>query len=85
MSTTSAITGEFIGVSTILTFDIWKEYYRPNASAKELLIVSRLSVLLFGIISAVSTVVVIAANFNFSWFFLISGLFSTPGALLYIL
>lgn len=40
LAVTSATSAQLIAVSSILTFDVWKGYVRPQASSRELFLVS---------------------------------------------
>ena len=47
MAVTSATSAELIAVSSLLTFDIWKTYIRPQANSNELVRVSHYAILLY--------------------------------------
>ena len=49
MAVTSCGSAELIAVSSLLTYDVYKTYFRPNASGDELLKASRWCVVGFGL------------------------------------
>ena len=52
MAVTSAMSGELIAVSSLWTYDIYKCYWRPNATGKELIAASHSAVVGFAVIMA---------------------------------
>jgi Na+/proline symporter len=52
MAVTSAMSAELIAVSSLWTYDIYKCYWRPNATGKELIAASHSSVVAFAVIMA---------------------------------
>lgn len=52
MAVTSAMSGELIAVSSLWTYDIYKCYWRPNATGKELIAASHAAVVGFAVIMA---------------------------------
>ncbi|GMM38863.1 Dur3 protein [Saccharomycopsis crataegensis] len=52
MAVTSAFSAELMAVSSIFTYDIYREYVNPNASGKKLIFISHLSVILFSLVMA---------------------------------
>ena len=52
MAVTSAMSGELIAVSSLWTYDIYKCYWRPNATGKELIAASHFAVVAFAVFMA---------------------------------
>jgi urea-proton symporter len=52
MAVTSAMSAELIAVSSLWTYDIYKTYWRPNATGKELIAASHSAVVGFAVIMA---------------------------------
>jgi len=52
MAVTSAMSGELIAVSSLWTYDIYKTYWRPNATGSELIAASHTAVVGFALIMA---------------------------------
>lgn len=52
MAVTSAMSGELIAVSSLWTYDIYKCYWRPNATGRELIAASHAAVVGFALIMA---------------------------------
>lgn len=52
MSLTSTVSSSMIAVSSILSFDLYKTYFKPKASDKQLVNVSHLAVAFHGVFIA---------------------------------
>ncbi|CAF1395966.1 unnamed protein product [Adineta ricciae] len=50
LTCTSAMSSQFIAVTSIITFDIYRIYFHPNASKKQLFFISHLSLFIFVLI-----------------------------------
>ena len=47
---TSAGSAELIAVSSLFTYDAYRHYFKPNATGKELLLVSKIMILVFTVV-----------------------------------
>lgn len=52
MAVTSTVSSSMIAVSSILSFDFFKTYFKPNASDRQILTVSHLGVIVYGFLIA---------------------------------
>lgn len=79
----SSIDSMMNSASTIVSFDIYKKYYRPDASEKELIMVGRISIVIFVIVAALMAIFIMDPNSKENFFLTIvdyQGYF-TPGIL----
>lgn len=74
MAVTSCASAELIAVSSVLTFDIYKTYIKPNATPNQLIFVSHLMICVFGLTMAVFACIWQAIGIDLGWLFLVMGL-----------
>ncbi|KAF2116617.1 SSS family solute:Na+ symporter [Lophiotrema nucula] len=74
MAVTSSSSSELIAVSSILTFDIYKTYMKPDASPKQLIFVSHIMICVFGVVMAAFACIWNAIGISLGWLFLVMGL-----------
>ncbi|CAK0737642.1 hypothetical protein CVIRNUC_000946 [Coccomyxa viridis] len=74
MAVTSSGSAEFMAVSSLFSYDIYKTYIRPKAAGREMLIVSRLSVLTFALFAGVWSIILIKIGIDINWLFFVIGL-----------
>ena len=74
MAVTSCASAELIAVSSILTFDIYKTYIKPNATPAQLIFVSHVMVCVFGLTMAIFACIWNAIEIDLGWLFLTMGL-----------
>ncbi|EOA89160.1 hypothetical protein ACJQWK_09588 [Exserohilum turcicum] len=74
MAVTSCASAELIAVSSLLTFDVYKEYISPNAEPKQLVFVSHIMICVFGLTMSVFACIWNAASIDLGWLFLVMGL-----------
>jgi len=74
MAITSTGSGECMAVSSLVAYDVWKVYIRPNASGKEILIVSKVAVVVFGTSMGGFAVALNYMGINLGWVYLFMGI-----------
>ncbi|CAE7007538.1 Solute symporter family transporter [Pyrenophora teres f. teres] len=74
MAVTSCASAELIAVSSLLTFDVYKEYISPKAEPKQLVFVSHMMICVFGLTMSVFACIWHAASIDLGWLFLVMGL-----------
>lgn len=74
MAVTSCASAELIAVSSVLTFDVYKTYIKPDASPKTLIFVSHVNVAIFGLVMSIFAVIWSAIGIDLGWLFLFMGL-----------
>jgi Na+/proline symporter len=70
MAVTSCASAELIAVSSLLTFDVYKEYFQPKATPKQLIFVSHIMICVFGLTMSVFACIWNAASIDLGWLFL---------------
>lgn len=73
MAVTSSGSSELVAVSTLITYDIYKTYFNPKATGKQILLVSRICVLAFGIFMGVLAILLNQAGVSLGWVYLAMG------------
>ncbi|KAK5110650.1 hypothetical protein LTR62_005690 [Meristemomyces frigidus] len=74
MAVTSCASAELIAVSSLLTFDVYKQYIKPSAAPESLIFVSHVCICIFGLTMAVFACIWNAIGIDLGWLFLVMGL-----------
>lgn len=74
LAVTSCASAELIAVSSILTFDFYKTYFKPEASPGRLIFVSKICICIFGLTMSIFAVIWNAIGVDLGWLFLVMGL-----------
>lgn len=74
MAVTSCASAELIAVSSILTFDIYKTYVKPNATPENLIFMAHVNVAVFGLTMAIFAIIWQNIGIDLGWLFLVMGL-----------
>lgn len=74
MAVTSSSSSELIAVSSILTFDVYKTYFVPNATSEQLIFVSHIMICIFACVMATFACIWNAVGISLGWLFLVMGL-----------
>jgi Na+/proline symporter len=81
MAVTSSTSAELIAVSSLLTFDVYKTYFRPNTSSEALVRVSHWGIVLYAIVLAVFCCILNAAGISLTWVLTVLGVIVGGAAL----
>jgi Na+/proline symporter len=81
MAVTSSTSAELIAVSSLLTFDIYKTYFRPNTTSEALVRVSHWGIVLYAIVLAVFCCILNAAGISLTWVLTVLGVIVGGAAL----
>jgi SSS family transporter len=73
MAVTSSGSAELIAVSSLFTYDIYRTYIKPDATPKETITVSRISVFVFGLLMGILAVLLNVAKVSLGWVYLAMG------------
>lgn len=73
MAVTSSGSAELIAISSLFTFDIYRTYINKNATPKQTIMVSRISVVVFGLLMGVLAVLLNVAKVSLGWVYLAMG------------
>lgn len=75
---TSAGSAELVSVSSLITYDIYRTYAKPSASGREMMRVSRLAILLFGMGMGVLALVLLQIGVSLQYIYLAMGVLIGP-------
>lgn len=81
LSVTSTFSSQLISVSSIISFDIYRTYIKPDANNKKLITVSHLSVVFFGFFAAGFSVMLHYVGVDMTWFSYFYSMLNCPGVI----
>lgn len=67
MAVTSSTSAELIAVSSLLTFDVYKTYIRPESSSAKLVQISHYGIVLYAVVLAAFCCILNAVGLNLTW------------------
>jgi len=73
MAIVSTGSAESIAVSSLIAYDIYREYFNPEATGKQILWVSRIVIVCFGIFMGLFSIALNAMGLNLGWVYLFMG------------
>ncbi|GJN79969.1 hypothetical protein PLIIFM63780_003493 [Purpureocillium lilacinum] len=79
MAVTSTISAQVIAVSSILSFDIYRQYFNRQASDRDAIRWSHIGVVAFGIFSAAFSTALYYGNVDLGWTLYMLGVLTCPG------
>ncbi|KAJ7485761.1 solute symporter family transporter [Mycena latifolia] len=79
LAVTSAASAELVAVSSIITYDVYKRYINPHATDKQILKVSHVGVIGFGIFMGILGVIFHEIGISLSWLCGYAGTFASAG------
>jgi len=74
MAIVSTGSAESIAVSSLVAYDIYREYVNPEATGKQILLVSRIVVVVFGLCMGGFSIVLFELGLNLGWVYLFMGI-----------
>jgi SSS family transporter len=74
MAIVSTGSAESIAVSSLVSYDIYREYFNPEATGAQILKVSRIVIVLFGLLMGALSVVLDWLGLNLGWVYLFMGI-----------
>ncbi|GBE78984.1 hypothetical protein SCP_0201810 [Sparassis crispa] len=78
MAVTSALSAELIGVSSLFAYDLYRTYYRPNATGADIVCVSHYFICVWAVWCGAWATILNAATINPGWLFYVLGLVLSP-------
>lgn len=81
MAVTSSTSAELIAVSSLLTFDVYKTYFRPNTTSTNLVRVSHWAIVVYALILAAFCCVLNAVGISLTWVLTVLGVIVGGAAL----
>lgn len=73
MAIVSTGSAESIAVSSLVAYDIYREYFNPEATGDQILKVSRIVIVAFGLFMGVFSIVLFEIGLNLGWVYLFMG------------
>ncbi|GIL54634.1 hypothetical protein Vafri_10364 [Volvox africanus] len=74
MAVTATACAEQMAVATIVAYDIYKPYINRNANGRKMIILQRIMVVVYAIISGVVSVILLKLNVSLGWVYLFMGI-----------
>lgn len=74
MAIVSTGSAESIAVSSLVAYDVYREYINPDATGKQILFVSRVVIVCFGIFMGLFSIALHAMGLNLGWVYLFMGI-----------
>ncbi|SAM83714.1 probable DUR3-Urea permease [Ustilago bromivora] len=78
LAVTSASSAQQVAVASVLTFDVYKPYIRPNASKREIFIMSHAGVLIWAVVMSLFGTIFHYAGMSLGWLYLAQGIIIAP-------
>ncbi|KAF7326735.1 hypothetical protein MVEN_02592400 [Mycena venus] len=79
LAVTSAASAELVAVSSIITYDVYKRYFNPHATDKQILFISHAGVIGFGLFMGILGVIFFEIGISLSWLYGFTGTFASAG------
>ncbi|KAI8894657.1 urea transporter [Globomyces pollinis-pini] len=73
MAVTSAASAELTAVSSIITFDVYRSYFKPNATGKDIVFMSHVTIGVFGVVMGVLAVILNAIGISLGYLYELMG------------
>jgi len=74
MAIVSTGSAESIAVSSLVAYDVYREYFNPDATGKQILMVSRIVIVCFGIFMGLFSIALHEMGLNLGWVYLFMGI-----------
>lgn len=74
MAIVSTGSAESIAVSSLVSYDIYREYFNPDATGEDILRVSRIVIVLFGLFMGCFSLILFELELNLGWVYLFMGI-----------
>ncbi|KAF2099950.1 Na+/solute symporter [Rhizodiscina lignyota] len=74
MAVTSSTSAELIAVSSLLTFDVYKTYIKPDSSSHQLVQISHYGIVLYAVVLAAFCSILNAVGLNLTWLLTVLGI-----------
>jgi len=81
MAIVSTGSAESIAVSSLVAYDIYREYINPEATGKQILLVSRVVVVVFGLCMGGFSILLFEIGLNLGWVYLFMGIIIGPAVI----
>lgn len=75
MAVTSTGAAEQIAVSSLISYDVYRTYFNPRATGKQIIFVSRIAIVGFGLFSGILGIILNKIGIGLGWLYLFMGKF----------
>eukprot|EP00951_Prasinocladus_malaysianus_P037694 scaffold406859_cov37-Prasinocladus_malaysianus.AAC.1 len=73
MAVTSTGSAEQIAVASLVSYDVYRQYINPKAEGRQIMLVSRIVVVTYGVLSGALAVGLLALGLSLGWVYLAMG------------
>lgn len=63
-----------MAVASLITYDIYKQYFHPEADGKRLIFVTKCGVIFYGILSGILAIILLKIGLSLGWVYLVMGI-----------
>lgn len=74
MAVTAAGSAEQMAVASLFSYDVYREYFNPNATGKQIVLTSRIMVGVYSVLSGVFAVILLNFKLSLGWVYLFMGI-----------
>mmetsp|Transcript_26647 Transcript_26647/g.68655 ORF Transcript_26647/g.68655 Transcript_26647/m.68655 type:complete len:685 (+) Transcript_26647:445-2499(+) len=74
LAVTSTGNSEQMAVASLFSYDVYRQYFNPQASNEKLLLVSRIMVGVYAVVSGVIAIILLEIGLNLGWVYLVMGI-----------
>ncbi|KAF5830783.1 hypothetical protein DUNSADRAFT_14066, partial [Dunaliella salina] len=74
LAVTSTGNSEQMAVASLFSYDVYRQYFNPQATNEKLLLVSRIMVGVYAVISGVIAIILLEIGLNLGWVYLVMGI-----------
>jgi SSS family transporter len=75
MAVTATGSSEQIAVSSLFVYDVYKRYFNPNVTGKQIIFISRIMIAVWGVVSGVLAIILLELKINLGWVYQAMGNF----------
>ncbi|KAL6748794.1 urea active transporter [Haematococcus lacustris] len=74
MAVTASGSAEQIAVSSLFSYDVYREYFNPQATGRQLVLTSRIMVIVYAVLSGVFAIILLKLKLSLGWVYLFMGI-----------
>merc|ERR1711966_96615 len=75
MAVTATGSSEQIAVSSLFVYDVYKRYFNPTVTGKQIIFISRIMIAVWGVVSGVLAIILLELKINLGWVYQAMGNF----------
>ena len=73
MAVTATANAEQIAVASLIAYDVYRAYIKRKASGKDIILVSRIVILVYGVLSGILAIILLKIGISLGWVYLFMG------------